>query len=39
MKKPVPRFVDEKIETHWAVDETTESFSRPLQHLGKNNQT
>ena len=31
----VPRFIDEKIGDHWAVDETTESFSRLMQHLVK----
>ena len=35
MKKLVPRFIDEKIGDHWAVDETKESFSRLMQHLVK----
>lgn len=29
----VPRFVDEKIGSQWAVDETTESFNRLIQHI------
>ena len=29
----VPRFVDEKIGDHWAVDNTPESFSSLMQHI------
>jgi len=31
----VPRFIDEKIGEHWAVDETPESFSRLIEHITK----
>ena len=29
----VPRFIEEKIGSQWAVDETTASFSRLMEHI------